>query len=154
MKKLVLFGALLVLAACSSTTAVKRSTQADIKGDWTLAKVSYPGSEVIKITSFMTADSKCFEGSSWKFISNNNKGNIDLAKANCETFSSPIVWSITKDNTFTLKVIEAGTKAKKVTQGFNLKYVAQSETSFQLVDKVNVGGKMTDVVYSFEKQSK
>ncbi len=139
------------LAACSSSTSVSRSTQGDIKGNWVISKVSYPGSDVIKVTSFKTADSKCFEGSTWKFISNNNKGNVEITKGGCESFSSPIVWSITKDNTFTLKIVEAGTKAKRVTEGFNLKYQAQSETSFQLVDKINVGGKITDVVYQFEK---
>lgn len=151
MKKLLLLGVALFMAACSSSTSVSRSTQSDIKGNWIISNVSYPGSNVIQVTSFKTADSKCFVGSTWKFISNNNKGNIDINKAGCEAFSSPIVWSITKENVFTLKIVEAGTKAKKVTEGFNLKYVPQSETSFQLVDKINVGGKITDVVYQFEK---
>ena len=139
------------MVACSSSTSVSRSTQSDIKGDWIISNVAYPGSDVIKVTSFRTADSKCFVGSTWKFISNNNKGNVDINKAGCEAFSSPIVWSITKEGVFTLKIVEAGTKAKRVTEGFNLKYIAQSETSFQLVDKINVGGKITDVVYQFEK---
>lgn len=151
MKKLLLLGVALFMAACSSSTSVSRSTQSDIKGDWIISNVSYPGSDVIKVTSFKTADSKCFVGSTWKFISNNNKGNVDINKAGCEAFSSPIVWSITKEGVFTLKIVEAGTKAKRVTEGFNLKYIAQSETSFQLVDKINVGGKITDVVYQFEK---
>ncbi len=151
MKKLFVLGAALFFAACSSSTSVSRSTQSDIKGDWIISNVTYPGSEVIKVTSFRTADSKCFEGSMSKFISNNNKGNIEISKAGCEAFSSPIVWSITKEGTFTLKIVEAGTKAKRVTEGFNLKYVAQSETSFQLVDKINVGGKITDVTYQFQK---
>lgn len=151
MKKLFLLGAALFMVACSSSTSVSRSTQSDIKGDWIISNVAYPGSDVIKVTSFRTADSKCFVGSTWKFISNNNKGNVDINKAGCEAFSSPIVWSITKEGVFTLKIVEAGTKAKRVTEGFNLKYIAQSETSFQLVDKINVGGKITDVVYQFEK---
>lgn len=140
-----------LVISCSSSTAVSRSTQGDLKGNWVISDVTYPGSGVIKITSFDVADSKCFKGSSWKFISNNNKGNLELTQAGCAAFSSEIVWSITKENVFTLKIINPDTKAKHVTQGYNLNYIAQSETSFQLVDKVNVGGKLTNVVYQFQK---
>jgi hypothetical protein len=37
--------------------------------NWVISSVTYPGSEVIKVNSFQLADSKCFEGSTWKFIS-------------------------------------------------------------------------------------
>ena len=156
MKKLILtlvFSVLFLSCKSKSVTnnQVDNKTERVIKGNWQITAVNYPGSDVIKVTSFDLADSKCFIGSNWKFVSNNNKGNVEINKAGCEAFSSPIVWSITKEGTFTLKIVEAGTKAKKVTEGFNLKYVAQSETSFQLVDKINVGGKITDVVYQFEK---
>jgi hypothetical protein len=30
----------------------------------------------------------------------------------------------------------------------------QTETSFQLIDKITVGGKLTDVVYQFQKINK
>jgi hypothetical protein len=30
----------------------------------------------------------------------------------------------------------------------------KSEESFQLIDKIDVGGKLTDVVYQFQKESK
>jgi hypothetical protein len=67
------------------------------------------------------------------------------------SFSSPISWFVNKDGQFVLKVLNAGEKAKKVRDGYILGVANQTETSFQLVDKINVGGKMTDVVYQFEK---
>ena len=42
-------------------------------------------------------------------------------------------------------------KAKKVREGYILYLANQSETSFQLIDRIDVGGKMTDVVYQFQK---
>jgi hypothetical protein len=44
-----------------------------MKGNWVISSVSYPGSEYIKVNSFQIADSQCFEGSTWKLVSNNNK---------------------------------------------------------------------------------
>ncbi len=145
----------MMLFSCKSTsvtnTKLDRTSQVAIKGNWVLSSVSYPGSEYIKVNSFQIADSKCFEGSSWKFISNNNKGNMALEKANCPAFASAFTWFVNKDGEFVLKLLDAGEKAKKVKEGYVLKLANQSETSFQLIDKINVGGKLTDVVYQFEK---
>ena len=156
MKKLFLLAVLAVtFASCKSTSAtntkVDNKTERLMKGNWVINSVSYPGSEYIKVTSFQLADSKCFVGSTWKFVSNNNKGDMALTKADCASFSSPITWFVNKEGQFVLKVLSAGEKAKKVRDGYVLNVANQTETSFQLVDKIDVGGKMTDVVYQFEK---
>ena len=156
MKKVILLFALaIVFASCKSTSAtgtkVDRKSQVAIKGTWTISSVSYPGSEVIKVNSFNLADSKCFEGSAWKFISNNDSGTMMLNAADCPQFSSPIKWFVNKDGKFVLKVLNAGEKAKKVRDGYVLDLESQSEDSFQLVDKISVGGKMTNVIYQFQK---
>lgn len=141
--------------SCKSTSATNtkldNKTERLMKGNWVISSVSYPGSEYIKVTSFQLEDSKCFEGSTWNFVSNNNKGNMALTKAGCADFSSPITWFVNKDGQFVLKVLSAGEKAKKVRDGYVLNVANQTETSFQLVDKIDVGGKMTDVVYQFQK---
>jgi hypothetical protein len=48
-------------------------------------------------------------------------------------------------------VLSAGEKAKKVRDGYVLRLDNQTESSFQLIDKIDVAGKMTDVVYQFNK---
>ena len=131
-------------------TKLDHKSEVAIKGDWIIISVTYPGSEYIKMTSFEIADSKCFVGSTWKFISNNNKGDMALTSTNCTAFSSPITWYINKEGNFVMKITN-GTKAKKVLDGYILTVANQTETSFQLIDKVNVGGKMVDVVYQFQK---
>lgn len=158
MKKAVLILLLAVAAVgCKSTSATNtkldNKAERNMNGDWTLTSATYPGSEYIRVITFGLADAKCFEGSSWKFVSNNNKGNMALAaSANCTAFSSPITWFVNKDGQFVLKVLNAGEKARKVRDGYVLTLANQTETSFQLVDKIEVGGKMTDVVYQFQKR--
>jgi hypothetical protein len=136
-----------ILASCSS---LDTKSQVGLKGNWMISSVTYPGSDYIKVTSFDVADSKCFEGSSWNFISNSNKGTMTLNNSSCPAFTSPIVWTVTKEGTFTLKITE-GDKAKRVTQGYFLQLRNQTESSFQLIDNVSVGGKNVEVVYQFSK---
>ncbi len=156
MKKLILGIALLILlVSCKTTSAtatkLDSKSQVAIKGNWILSTVTYPGSEYIKVNSFQLADSKCFEGSTWKFISNNNKGEMALTQPNCADFSSPIIWFVNKDGQFILKVLKAGEKANKVRDGYVLTVANQTENAFQLLDKIDVGGKMTNIIYQFQK---
>ena len=156
MKQLLIIGLFALLSVgCKSTSAtttkLDRTSQSAIKGNWTIASVSYPGQSAIAVNSFGIADSQCFVSSNWKFVPNNNKGNMELTNSSCPAFASPITWFINKDGQFVLKVLSAGEKAKRVRDGYILSVANQSETSFQLIDKIDVGGKMTDVVYQFQK---
>lgn len=144
-----------LLFACKSTsvtsTKLDRSSQVSIKGNWVITNITTPGSNYIAINSFQIADSKCFIGSTWNFISNNNKGSMNLTKSDCPAFSSPIVWSVNKESQFVLKILDAGEKAKKVRDGYVLRLANQTETSFQLIDNVNIAGQNKEVIYQFEK---
>lgn len=156
MKKVILIALVSVLIlSCKSKSATATKTdvksQVAIKGNWSISAVTYPGSDVIKVTSFDLADSKCFVGSTWKFISNNNKGNLSLNSPSCSAYSTPITWFINKDGEFVLKILDES-KAKKIKTGYVLRVANQTESTFQLIDKINVGGKLTDVVYQFQRQ--
>jgi hypothetical protein len=132
-------------------TKLDRSTQVGMKGNWQITDVSYPGSDYIKVNSFNLADSKCFIGSTWNFISNNNKGTMTLNSPNCTGFTSAITWYVNKEGQFVLKILDEGLKSRKVKTGFVLGVANQSENSFQLIDKINVGNKPTDVIYQFQR---
>jgi Lipocalin-like domain len=152
MKKIILLMMLVTLFGCKSksvtNTKLDNKTESAIKGSWTIKSVTFPGSDYIKVSSFDIDDSKCFVGSNWSFVANNNTGNMELT--NCSKFSSPITWYINKEGNFVMKVLN-GAKAKKVVDGFILKVANQSGSSFQLIDNANVGGKMVEVVYQFVK---
>ncbi|SHI69917.1 lipocalin family protein [Flavobacterium terrae] len=136
-----------------ASTTVDRRSQVAIKGNWTITSVSFPGSEYFKVTSFDIADSKCFEGSNWQFVSNNDSGTMEITKGNCPQFSSKIKWYVNKDQQFVLKFLDAGEKAKKERDGYILLLSNQTQESFQLIDKIDVGGKLTSVVYQFKKNN-
>lgn len=155
MKKVILLvtmGVLLLGCKTTSATSTKLDKQSEvaIKGNWTITSVNYSGSEVIKVNSFDLADSKCFIGSTWKFISNNNKGLFTLNNTKCAAYSTPITWFINKEGQFVMKILDES-KAKTVKSGYVLTIANQTKSSFQLIDKINVAGKITDVVYQFEK---
>lgn len=155
MKKIILLVTFSVLIfACKSnsatTTKIDTKSQMAIKGNWTITSVNYPNSDVIKVTSFNIADSRCFVGSTWKFISMSNKGEVALTKSGCPAFVSSITWFVNKEGDFVLKILD-DVKAKKVKEGYVLKVANQSENSFQLVDKIDIAGNITDVVYQFQK---
>lgn len=154
MKKLLLILVVaLSVASCKTNTATKldNKTESGMKGNWVITSVTYPGSDVIKVNSFQIADAQCMVGSTWKFVSNNNKGEMLVQKAGCPTFESNITWFVNKDGNFVLKILE-GEKGKRVNEGYILRVAnLNPDNSFQLIDKINVGGKMTDVVYQFNK---
>jgi len=145
---------LVLFSACKSKSATNtrldNRTEVALKGNWTLTKVSYPGAEVIKITSFDLADSQCFVGSQWRFISNNNKGEFSLNNASCTAFTSPITWFVNKEGQFVMKILNE-TKARKVTEGYVLQVGTVTDATFELTDRVNVGGKTVTVVYQFSR---
>lgn len=154
-KTLLLLLIVVSIVSCKSKSATNtkldNKTERSIKGEWTITSVSYPGSEFIKISSFDLVDSKCFIGSNWKFISNNNKGNMALSNSTCASYSSAITWYVNKDGNVVLKFLNEN-KAKKVLDGYILKVSNVTENSFQFIDKVNVGGKLIDVVYEFQRK--
>lgn len=159
MKKLIMLCVFTVLLySCKSqsvtSTKVDNKIERTMKGNWTITSVDFTGSEYMSVNSFEIADSKCFEGSTWKFISNNNKGEMMLnnVSASCPSFGSPISWFVNKEGQFVLKILDAGLKAKKVRDGYVLNIGNMTENSFQLMDRVMIGGKSTEVVYNFQKQ--
>ncbi|MGL2963286.1 lipocalin family protein [Flavobacterium sp. RSB2_4_14] len=156
MKKIILSSLLcLLILSCKSSssatsTKLDNKTEAALKGNWKISAVTYPGSDVIKVTSFDLADSKCFIGSTWKFVSNNNKGQLTLNNASCTAYTTPITWFINKEGQFVMKILDEA-KSKTVKSGYVLNIANLKESTFQLTEKINVAGKTVDVVYQFEK---
>lgn len=155
MKKIILISLLAVLIlSCKSKSAtdtkLDSKTQVAMKGNWTVTSVTYPNSNMIKVNSFELADSQCFVGSTWKFVSNNNKGNFSLNSPKCTAYSTPITWFVNNDGQFILKILDES-KAKKVKDGYVLKVANLTGNSFQLIDQIDVVGKATAVVYQFSR---
>ena len=153
MKNIIIFGLFFLMVSCKSNPVTKldNKTEVGLKGNWELTSVSYPNSSYIKINSFGIADSQCFEASSWRFISNNNQGEMALRKAGCPTFSSDITWYVNQEGNLVLKFVGADVKAKTVKEGYVLKVASLTENAFQLFDTVDVAGKTITLVYQFNR---
>lgn len=153
MRKLIFLFAVIAMVGCKSTspvtTKVDNKTERTLKGNWMITSVSYPGSDYIKVKSFEMFDSQCFVNSNWSFVSNNNKGTMALT--DCGSFASDITWYVNKEGQVVLKILNAE-KSKKVNQGYVLNVGTITENSFQLIDKINVGGSPANVVYQFERK--
>ncbi|HEX5743556.1 MAG TPA: hypothetical protein VFY09_06615 [Flavobacteriaceae bacterium] len=153
MKNTIFFAVLLLFVLGCKTqqaTQLDNKTESMIKGNWTITAVIFSGSDYFKVTSFELADSNCFVGSTWKFVSNNNKGEMKLNAEECPSFASPITWFINKEGNFVMKILN-NEKAKKVNEGYILKVANLTENSFELIDKINVAGQWKDLTYQFEK---
>lgn len=154
MKKILFLFAVVLLVSCKSTSPVETSldskTERMLKGNWTVTAVTFPGSEYIKVKSFDMFDSQCFVGSEWSFVSNNNKGTLALNNASCSSYTTDLTWYINKEGQLVMKFLNAE-KSKKVNQGYIMNVGSLTESSFQLIDKVNVGSTPTNVVYQFNR---
>lgn len=151
MKKVLLIGILSVaMFSCKTATSSKNDVpnQIKLKGEWTLVSAKYPSG--YKVTSFHVADAKCFEGSQWKFVSNNNTGTVtfNTTSANCPFFNSKIIWNVKQDGAFNLKFI-GDDKAKHVTTGYNLTISNITDNTFELTDNSTEA----TIVYSFVKNN-
>ncbi len=152
-KRLFLF---LVVLAFGSTVSgqnmnVDKRAQVALNGVWTMTSVSYPDSEKNQINSFGLFDSKCFEASVWKFDTNEEKGEIVLTKTDCMAWGSSIEWSVNQEQQLVIKIMNNSVVNQSGKDVFMLKLTNQTRDSFQLVEKVNLDGVTTEVVYAFRK---
>ncbi|MCB9203272.1 MAG: lipocalin family protein [Flavobacteriales bacterium] len=154
MKNLVAVLALsLLFFSCKSTVKFNYSAQSKMKGDWTISSVEYRGAAGIMVTAFDDADAKCFQGSKWFFVANNNSGNYTLTgSSKCPSGTTQIKWYVTPENYFSMKKVFEGEKAKNIGEGYILKLENQTENSFDLTqDSYLDGGKKVQVVFHFVK---
>lgn len=149
MKKFVLIS-LVIFALYSCKSTYNRAEESPLKGEWMVSNVTYSQTG-IKVKSFDLADAQCFKNSTWNFVPNNHTGNFTLnGGGSCPTLSENITWYIDNNNQFNMKFVN-NEKAKNVADGYNLNYVAVSETSFQLIQNASLEGKPIQIKYEFSK---
>ena len=156
MKKVLLTGMIGTLFAVSCSSANQaQNARADfmkLKGSWEISSVDYD--KQCKIKPFDEgADAKCFVGSQWNLIPNNNTGSYSLSGGgDCPTVTRAIKFDVNSEKQFSFKVIDAGVKAKNVTAGYVLDFQNQTPTTFTLVQNVPFEGKILKVYYNFTKK--
>ncbi|OAB77968.1 lipocalin family protein [Cochleicola gelatinilyticus] len=156
MKKIIL---LLVLGATMFACGVPKTVQESrkvIKGYWNLDKITYNQSGNFNVTMFNDTSTECFEGTTWRFIPNNNTGVYSVNDANCPTGDRNFVFTIQEidPNTglydFLLKPTNAKNKSED-DRGFRLQLKQLNANSMQWQQTVTLEGEPFKINMNFSK---
>ncbi len=154
-KSIILVVFIATLASCGPSQVVKQSKKT-LKGTWTLNEVSYDRQGTFNINLFNDASQECMEGSTWRFIPNNNFGNYELSGVGCDIEKRYFVWSIPDnegdDMNYNILVKPTDAKMKSETNaGFRVALSYLSEDQLQMSQTVSVEGKPFNITMNFTK---
>ncbi|MGY0407797.1 MAG: lipocalin family protein [Polaribacter sp.] len=152
MKKIMLLLFTITLCSCGASKNV-RSKEKTIKGNWVLNKITYSKTGSYNVTMFNDATKECLEGSSWKFVPNNNTGVYAINKRNCVAGD--------RDFVFVIQEIDANTgyydfllkpKNNENSIGYRVALTKLSETTMQWQQNLTINGTPFIINMNFTKQ--
>lgn len=130
------------LMGCSSSREVTGETtfkERDLKGTWEVINIRFVGKDGLYTADLLdVADSRCFKGSEWVFIPNNNTGRFTLpAGSLCPEQSHRIRWSFFKNDAgssdFQFKYVdERNRDLSKSKSGYRLKIAQLNVPNMEL----------------------
>ncbi len=144
-----------LLFACASPKAVKDSKKI-MKGEWVLNSVTYSESGEYRITLLGDESKDCFEGSTWRFIPNNNTGVYTIGSAGCSVGDRNFIFTIQEIDAstgyydFLLKPTDERGKSE-TNQGFRMRLAQLSETNMSWQQNLTVDGKPFRLNLNFTK---
>lgn len=156
MKKILILALIVATAfSCGVPKTVQESKKV-IKGYWTLDNVSYGSSGTYNVTLFNDTSVECFEGSSWRFIPNNNTGNYTIDNSNCPTGERNFVFTIVEidpaSGLYDFMIKPTNTKGKSEdNSGFRVQLAQLNENSMRWEQTVNLDGKPFKINMNFSK---
>lgn len=143
------------IMSCGPSKTVIESKKV-IKGYWNLDNISYDTSGTFNVSIFNDTSAECFEGSTWRFIPNNNTGSYTIEDSDCPTGERNFIFTIQEIDSdtglynFLLKPTSA--KGKSDTNaGFRLRLAQLNDTNMRWEQTVNVDGKPFTIIMSFSK---
>ncbi len=157
MKKTLLFTFIAITMISCGTPKTVIQSKKQIKGNWNLDQISYSEEGDFKVSLFDVASKECFEGSTWRFISNNNTGTYNLVGNDCPSEEHNFIFTIVEMDQatglydFLLK--PTNTKKKSETnQGVRLQLTLLSENAMQWQQTLNLEGKPFIISMNFSKE--
>jgi Lipocalin-like domain len=152
------FAAILIITSCSSSRQATVASRGDIKGTWTLDKITYEGlatSERLRLILLDEGNEACVTGSTW-VLPNNGYGSytINSSQAGCVSGSKNIVWSYSKEGdqpVFQYKRLPGGEKAKDITEGYRFRILSASDNTMTMQSEIRYQGNPIFITYSFTK---
>lgn len=152
MRKILMLLFSVVLLSCGASKNVK-SKHKTIKGNWTLNTITYSKTGNYNVTFFNDTTKDCLEGSSWKFVPNNNSGVYTVNDTDCNTGDRDFIFVIQEIDPvsgyydFMLKP-----KNNEGNVGYRLDLKELTETTMLWHQKINLNGTQFLINMNFTKQ--
>lgn len=143
------------VSACGPSKTVIQSKKV-IKGYWSLDNITYDTSGTFNVTLFNDTSVECMEGSSWRFIPNNNTGNYTIDNSNCPTGERHFIFTIQEMDPasglydFLLKPTNAKGKSE-TNAGYRLRLAQLNDSSMRWEQTVSLDGKPFKINMNFSK---
>lgn len=156
MKKIILLALIAVTALSCGTPKTVQESKKVLKGYWTLDNISYNKSGTFNVTVFNDTSAECFEGSTWRFIPNNNTGNYTINDSNCPTGQRNLIFTIVEIDPasglydFMIKPTNAKGKSED-NSGFRLHLAQLSENNMRWEQTVTLDGEPFKIKMDFSK---
>lgn len=136
-----------------NTGTTVRSQEKTIKGNWVLNKITYSKTGKYNVTMFNDATKECLEGSTWKFVPNNNSGVYSINGTSCDTGDRGFIFIIQEANRssgyydFLLKP-----KNNPKNTGFRVELSELSESTMKWKQNLTINGNPFIINMNFTKQ--
>ena len=156
MKKILMLTILAISVLSCGTPKTVIASKKVIKGNWSLDKISYSESGTFNVKLLNDASSECFEGSTWKFVSNNNEGIYTINNNECNPGERFFNFTIQEMNSetglydFLIKPTNEKHKSPDG-NGFRLQLTNLSDSNMQWQQTVNLDGKPFIISMNFSK---
>lgn len=129
-----------------------------IKGTWNLDNIVYNQAGNFNMTVFNDTSKECFEGSTWRFIPNNNSGIYTINSTDCPTGERNFIFTIQQVDQesgyydFLLKpTTKQGSANKNETVGYRVRLSQLSENSMQWEQSIMLDNKPFKFSMNFSK---
>jgi hypothetical protein len=144
-----------IIISCGTPKTVIQSKKV-LKGNWTLDAIDLSETGTFKIDLFNDASKECFEGSTWRFIPNNNTGIYTINNNDCATGDRHFVFTIQEVDKetglydFLLKPTNEKHKSETGV-GFRVHLAQLSENSMRWEQVVQLEGNPFTIGMNFSK---
>ncbi|RFN58120.1 lipocalin family protein [Marixanthomonas ophiurae] len=156
MKKLIVLAVVAMTVLSCGTPKTVTESRKIIKGYWALDNISYSESGEFNVSLLGDTSKECFEGSTWRFIPNNNTGVYTINNPDCPTGDRNFIFTIQEIDPatglydFLLKPTNAKGKSAD-DAGFRLQLAQLNESSMRWEQTVNLEGSPFTINMNFTK---
>ena len=157
MRKFILLMIVLATVMACGPKTVQESKKV-IRGYWNLDEITYSEEGTFNITMMRDTSKECFEGSSWRFIPNNNTGQYAISNSDCPTGDRHFIFTIQEVDPatglydFLLKPTDEKKKSEDNT-GFRFRLAKLSNNSMTWEQTVSLDGSPFTISMNFSKTS-